>query len=135
MANISSASCLIRSSMAAESFAFSCPSVPTTPVSSRRNVGCFCVVRNDGSSAQAAKGGVQAQITFSFANKVYEDQMKGIACYIDQNGEIICEGYDEGPRTDAEADVIELLERSWLQLASGSQCTGEAEYFGDDFLN
>ncbi|KAG1358894.1 hypothetical protein COCNU_08G003400 [Cocos nucifera] len=32
------------------------------------------------------------------ANKVFEDQAMGILCYIDGKGEVICEGYDEGPR-------------------------------------
>ncbi|XP_008812395.1 uncharacterized protein LOC103723293 [Phoenix dactylifera] len=33
------------------------------------------------------------------ANKVvFEDQAMGIVCYIDGQGEVICEGYDEGPR-------------------------------------
>ncbi|KAK1287125.1 hypothetical protein QJS10_CPB19g01986 [Acorus calamus] len=31
-------------------------------------------------------------------NKVFEDQSKGIVCYRDESGEMICEGYDEGPR-------------------------------------
>ncbi|PKI50420.1 hypothetical protein CRG98_029170 [Punica granatum] len=30
--------------------------------------------------------------------KVFEDGPEGIICYSDENGEIICEGYDEGPR-------------------------------------
>jgi len=29
---------------------------------------------------------------------VFEDQLRGIVCYRDENGEMICEGYDEGPR-------------------------------------
>jgi len=34
-----------------------------------------------------------------FASKqIYEDQSQGILCYEDESGEIICEGYDEGPR-------------------------------------
>ena len=33
-----------------------------------------------------------------FASKqVYEDESQGIVCYQDDRGEIICEGYDEGP--------------------------------------
>nr|XP_010932337.1 uncharacterized protein LOC105053035 [Elaeis guineensis] len=32
------------------------------------------------------------------ANKVFEDQAMGILCYIDEKEEVICEGYDEGPR-------------------------------------
>lgn len=30
--------------------------------------------------------------------QVFEDESKGIVCYEDANGEVICEGYDEGPR-------------------------------------
>lgn len=30
--------------------------------------------------------------------QVFEDQLRGIVCYRDENGEMICEGYDEGPR-------------------------------------
>ncbi|CAA6664581.1 unnamed protein product [Spirodela intermedia] len=30
--------------------------------------------------------------------KVFEDRAAGIVCYKDENGEVICEGYDEGPR-------------------------------------
>lgn len=33
-----------------------------------------------------------------FLLQVFEDQCKGIVCYRDESGEIICEGYDEGPR-------------------------------------
>ncbi|CAL4916474.1 unnamed protein product [Urochloa decumbens] len=31
-------------------------------------------------------------------NKVYEDKNMGILCYTDENGELVCEGLDEGPR-------------------------------------
>ncbi|TVU30904.1 hypothetical protein EJB05_22557 [Eragrostis curvula] len=31
-------------------------------------------------------------------NKVYEDMNMGIHCYTDENGELVCEGLDEGPR-------------------------------------
>ncbi|KAL5061387.1 hypothetical protein RYX36_032991 [Vicia faba] len=37
------------------------------------------------------------RIPASINNKVYEDQSEGIVCYQDEHGEIICEGYDEGP--------------------------------------
>ncbi|XP_058109030.1 uncharacterized protein LOC131252182 isoform X2 [Magnolia sinica] len=36
--------------------------------------------------------------SFKIKNKVFEDQSSGIVCYIDDAGEVICEGYDEGPR-------------------------------------
>lgn len=29
---------------------------------------------------------------------MFEDKSNGIVCYKDENGELICEGYDEGPR-------------------------------------
>jgi len=32
--------------------------------------------------------------------QVYENLSEGVVCYRDENGEIICEGYDEGPRLD-----------------------------------
>lgn len=30
--------------------------------------------------------------------QIFEDRSAGIVCYRDENGEITCEGYDEGPR-------------------------------------
>jgi hypothetical protein len=36
---------------------------------------------------------------FSCRNfQVFEDQLRGIVCYRDDKGEMVCEGYDEGPR-------------------------------------
>lgn len=29
---------------------------------------------------------------------MFEDQVRGIVCYRDDKGELVCEGYDEGPR-------------------------------------
>lgn len=29
--------------------------------------------------------------------QVYESELEGVVCYQDEHGEIICEGYDEGP--------------------------------------
>ncbi|KAG2662075.1 hypothetical protein PVAP13_1KG526300, partial [Panicum virgatum] len=29
---------------------------------------------------------------------VFEDQVRGVVCYRDDRGEMVCEGYDEGPR-------------------------------------
>ena len=34
---------------------------------------------------------------YSVSKQVYEDKSQGIVCYQDDRGEIICEGYDEGP--------------------------------------
>ncbi|XP_030535869.1 uncharacterized protein LOC115744686 [Rhodamnia argentea] len=65
----------------------------------------------------------------SLKNQVFEDQCEGIVCYRDESGEIICEGYDEGPRfrrkiprtvccyEARDADIIDLLQQNWLQIA------------------
>ncbi|KQJ84376.1 uncharacterized protein LOC100823643 isoform X2 [Brachypodium distachyon] len=52
----------------------------------------------DSSSSSESK---QASSSVSFTckvNKVYEDKNKGILCYTDGSGELVCEGLDEGPR-------------------------------------
>ncbi|PIN21251.1 hypothetical protein CDL12_06041 [Handroanthus impetiginosus] len=64
-------------------------------------------------------------------NKVFEDRSVGIVCYKDENGEITCEGYDEGPRlyhqlsrfcyNTRDAEIIEILERCWLQVADENE--------------
>ncbi|KAF8011268.1 hypothetical protein BT93_J1776 [Corymbia citriodora subsp. variegata] len=65
----------------------------------------------------------------SLKNQVFVDQCEGIVCYRDESGEIICEGYDEGPRfcrtiprtayryEARDAEIIDLLQRNWLQIA------------------
>ncbi|KAL6496904.1 hypothetical protein OROGR_028833 [Orobanche gracilis] len=58
-------------------------------------------------------------------NKIYEDRSAGIVCYKDKNGEITCEGCDEGPRfhpqisgsscsSRRDVEIIDLLQRCWL---------------------
>ncbi|KAJ8553206.1 hypothetical protein K7X08_023884 [Anisodus acutangulus] len=59
--------------------------------------------------------------------KVFEDRSTGIVCYRDENGEVTCEGYDEGPRycqqlprfssKSRDEEIIELLQRCWLHVA------------------
>nr|CAD1822561.1 unnamed protein product [Ananas comosus var. bracteatus] len=39
---------------------------------------------------------------FAVTNKVFENQQMGIVCYRDKHGEVICEGFDEGPRLSRE---------------------------------
>ncbi|XP_072981893.1 uncharacterized protein [Typha latifolia] len=34
----------------------------------------------------------------SMVNKVFENREIGVVCYRDKSGEILCEGFDEGPR-------------------------------------
>ncbi|OIT05220.1 PREDICTED: uncharacterized protein LOC109223975 [Nicotiana attenuata] len=63
--------------------------------------------------------------------KVFEDRSTGIVCYRDGNGEIICEGYDEGPRycqqlprfssNSRDEEIIELLQRCWLHIADSAE--------------
>ncbi|XP_059642531.1 uncharacterized protein LOC132284429 [Cornus florida] len=71
------------------------------------------------------------QITSCFRDKVFEDQSRGIVCYRDSSGDIVCEGYDEGPRfqqeisriTDNTRDVpiIDLPQKTWLQIVLGGE--------------
>ncbi|XP_027353191.1 uncharacterized protein LOC113863713 isoform X2 [Abrus precatorius] len=82
------------------------------------------------------------RITASIKNKIYEDRSQGIVCYQDEHGEIICEGYDEGPcfqripeptyhQSCAEfrdAQITNLLLRqSWLQIAKGGNSNDAVE--------
>ncbi|EEF29434.1 uncharacterized protein LOC8276556 isoform X2 [Ricinus communis] len=73
----------------------------------------------------------------SFKNKVFENQSEGIICYRDENGEIICEGFDEGPRfhqqlsrtssssspsyDSRDAEIINLLHQRLLQVVNGGE--------------
>ena len=70
------------------------------------------------------------RITASIKNKVYEDLSQGIICYQDEFGEIVCEGYDEGPcfqripettnrPRDAQITKNLLLRQSWIQIVKG----------------
>ncbi|KAK9099629.1 hypothetical protein Syun_026674 [Stephania yunnanensis] len=65
-------------------------------------------------------------IRSSIENKIFEDEASGIICYKNESGEIICEGYDEGPRLhrkvssnsyqERETQIINILEQRWLQI-------------------
>ncbi|OIT00576.1 PREDICTED: uncharacterized protein LOC109229050 [Nicotiana attenuata] len=69
--------------------------------------------------------------------KVFEDRSKGIVCYKDENGEITCEGYDEGPRfsqqfpsfsyRSRDREIIELLERCCFHMADAADQFNPAE--------
>lgn len=43
--------------------------------------------------------------------KVFEDKTQGIICYTDDNGEVICEGYDEGPRCPTQSPMVASYSR------------------------
>ncbi|KAL0354421.1 UNVERIFIED_CONTAM: hypothetical protein Sradi_3889000 [Sesamum radiatum] len=63
--------------------------------------------------------------------KVFEDRSAGIVCYKDENGEITCEGYDEGPRfhqqisrftcNSRDVEIIDMLQRCWLHVADENE--------------
>ncbi|KAB2065264.1 hypothetical protein ES319_A09G079100v1 [Gossypium barbadense] len=62
---------------------------------------------------------------FSNNNKVFEDKALGVICYRDDNGEIVCEGYDEGPRFISptlfhhrDAEILDLLQERWIQIVN-----------------
>ncbi|OAY36327.1 uncharacterized protein LOC110626783 [Manihot esculenta] len=69
----------------------------------------------------------------SYKHKVFENQSEGIICYRDESGEIICEGFDEGPRfhqqfprtayhsTSRDAEIINLLQQRLLQVVNGGE--------------
>ncbi|KAK9726840.1 hypothetical protein RND81_05G240900 [Saponaria officinalis] len=72
---------------------------------------------------------VKLQIRCSVRNQVFEDHATGIICYKDDTGEIICEGFDEGPRLLQphprtpyplrDADILDSLQKRWLQIMNG----------------
>ncbi|GAB2268912.1 hypothetical protein Dimus_003852 [Dionaea muscipula] len=75
------------------------------------------------------------QIKSSLRDQVfYEDRSKGIVCYRDDSGEIVCEGLDEGPhfhhprvplasytraRARDQAHMINILQQRLLQIVNG----------------
>ncbi|KAI0495683.1 hypothetical protein KFK09_021986 [Dendrobium nobile] len=52
-------------------------------------------LRNGHLQLESAKSSLKK---FAKLNKVFEDKESGVICYRDENGELVCEGYDEGPR-------------------------------------
>ncbi|XP_006298666.2 uncharacterized protein LOC17893756 [Capsella rubella] len=75
-------------------------------------------------------------IRYSTKNTVFEDPTQGIICYTDDNGEVICEGYDEGPRCPTqspmvasysrEVEILDLLQRSYQELR-GAEKDGQTQ--------
>ncbi|ESR40034.1 hypothetical protein WN944_021901 [Citrus x changshan-huyou] len=70
----------------------------------------------------------------SFKTKAFEDHFEGIICYRDENGEMICEGYDEGPRFHQQipratfhprdVEIMNILLQRWHEIVndSGGEC-------------
>ncbi|CAK9144679.1 unnamed protein product [Ilex paraguariensis] len=85
------------------------------------------------------------QITSSFKNKVYEDQSEGIICYKDDSGEIVCEGYDEGPHLRQQFSILAYntrdsdisdLQRCWLQIVDSNKLNhADEDVVGQKNLN
>ncbi|CAN4089211.1 unnamed protein product [Withania somnifera] len=73
---------------------------------------------------------LQIRSTSTQKLKVFEDRSTGVVCYRDENGEITCEGYDEGPRychqlprfssKSRDDEIIKLLQRCWLHVADSA---------------
>ncbi|KAK9923860.1 hypothetical protein M0R45_032258 [Rubus argutus] len=63
--------------------------------------------------------------------EVFEDRSNGIICYKDDRGEIICEGYDEGPRyhhqnqrivnQSRDAEIFDLLQQRWFNFMTDTE--------------
>ncbi|KAG8072663.1 hypothetical protein GUJ93_ZPchr0006g42956 [Zizania palustris] len=81
---------------------------------------------------------------------VFEDQVRGVVCYRDDKGEVICEGYDEGPRFGMRlpekacfpwpmgVQVTDFIELSTLRVfedADGLQISGSGDHATSDFWN
>ncbi|PKU67277.1 uncharacterized protein LOC110103786 [Dendrobium catenatum] len=70
-------------------------------VSLRTTVICNCNLKIEASSSHGER--------FSLGKQVFEDREIGVKCYRDEKGELVCEGYDEGPRfTVRPSECIEL---------------------------
>ncbi|KAM7253577.1 hypothetical protein ACFE04_021731 [Oxalis oulophora] len=72
------------------------------------------------------------KIRSCYKTKVFEDRAEGIICYKDENGQIICEGYDEGPRFHQQintgityhprdVEIMQMLHRQWLQMTTAGE--------------
>ncbi|KAL2336346.1 hypothetical protein Fmac_010792 [Flemingia macrophylla] len=94
---------------------------------------------------KAPVGPLVLRITSSIKNKIYEDQSQGILCYEDESGEIICEGYDEGPRYQRiprlthhprDVEILNLIQQqSWLQIVKGEEINYEGVLRPQEDLN
>lgn len=86
------------------------------------------VVMCTGSNISINATRFQIRLPPTATNKVvFEDESNGIVCYSNENGEIICEGIDEGPRfqrlnsnssavsNSRDAEIIDLLKNWWLK--------------------
>ncbi|KAL6285291.1 hypothetical protein ACE6H2_009681 [Prunus campanulata] len=74
------------------------------------------------------------KIRCSLREEVFEDRSNGIICYKDDRGEIICEGFDEGPRyyhpqnprtgcqPSRDAEIFDILQQQrWLNFITDTE--------------
>ncbi|KAJ6308677.1 hypothetical protein OIU76_018290 [Salix suchowensis] len=86
------------------------------------------MLKQNGSHAPTKKAPTLS-VRSSLKAKVFENRAEGIVCYRDESGEIICEGFDEGPRFHQQlqgssyhprdAEIINLLQQRLLQVVNG----------------
>ncbi|KAJ6715010.1 hypothetical protein OIU85_026509 [Salix viminalis] len=86
------------------------------------------MLKQNGSHAPPKKAPALS-VRSSLKAKVFENRAEGIVCYRDESGEIICEGFDEGPRFHQQlqgssyhprdAEIINLLQQRLLQVVNG----------------
>ncbi|OAY73122.1 hypothetical protein ACMD2_26709 [Ananas comosus] len=70
---------------------------------------------------------------FSMVSKIFEDGEQGMVCYRDEEGELICEGYDEGPRYEERSPEAYCKSRSRQAEAScDSIRLARIQIFGED---
>ncbi|KAJ0008392.1 hypothetical protein Pint_29448 [Pistacia integerrima] len=77
------------------------------------------------------RSSVQNKVVTSQHNPVFEDKLEGIICYRDENGEMVCEGYDEGPRfprqiptttyDPRDAEIMNILLQRWLDIVNNGE--------------
>ncbi|OAY85676.1 uncharacterized protein LOC109711893 [Ananas comosus] len=71
---------------------------------------------------------------FSMVSKIFEDREQGMVCYRDEEGELICEGYDEGPRYEERSPEAYCESRS--RQAEAASCDSvrptRLQIFGED---
>ncbi|GMI73008.1 hypothetical protein like AT3G14280 [Hibiscus trionum] len=118
--------CSMRSMSVTSSVPFHVPVTTSHPVIKHANK--IVMLKHD---QVPGKKAYTHQIRSFSKNKVFEDPSHGVICYRDENGEMVCEGYDEGPRFPRQgsgttyhprdAEILDLLQDRWLQIVTGGE--------------
>ncbi|KAK3131835.1 hypothetical protein QOZ80_6AG0512130 [Eleusine coracana subsp. coracana] len=114
----------------------SCYPYPSSSMAVSRRLGTRKADFRFSTSAHGSGSSSQLSVaaTVTDRKKVFEDQLRGIVCYRDEKGEMICEGYDEGPRIG-----MRLPEKACFPWPVGVQVTdfiqlATLRVFEDDVL-